>query len=279
MKSFHLRLISAVAAIIIIGLLYYFLGAFAFKVLVATAVVLGSFEVSHLLFQSDKHSTLRYLFHLLTFALAYISYEYFFLSGNFLALAFLLYTCFAILLSKRFEKIDELKHWILSGIAGLFYVGFLPVFVGKLLDLPMGMYWFLALLIVVFAGDIGAYLFGVAFGKKKIFPSLSPKKSWMGSIGGLLFSGLAAIVISKFLFHFNNQFTVAFLALSLVSAIFAQLGDFFESLLKRVADVKDSGKIMPGHGGILDRIDGVLFAGPIFYLGAVILQHFLISVH
>jgi phosphatidate cytidylyltransferase len=119
------------------------------------------------------------------------------------------------------------------------------------------------LLAVVFAGDIGAYIFGSIFGKTKIAPLLSPKKSLQGGIGGLLFSAMAAVGFSYFLP--NTPVFVLFFC-GLLGGLLGQVGDFFESLVKRVAGVKDSGSIMPGHGGVLDRLDGVLLAAPLFYV-------------
>jgi phosphatidate cytidylyltransferase len=126
-------------------------------------------------------------------------------------------------------------------------------------------------LAVVFSGDTCAYLVGVLFGKTKILPLVSPKKSLQGSLGGLLGSTLAAVVCWKFMFQDKDLDNLVVLAF--VSGFIAQFGDFFESLLKRVADVKDSGSIMPGHGGVLDRIDGVLFASPVILFGVLMLSH------
>ena len=132
--------------------------------------------------------------------------------------------------------------------------------------------WFFGLLGFVFTGDTCAYLAGSKFGKHSFFPALSPKKTVEGSLGGLLGSALAAVV-----FHFFvPQFSLPFLILlSLVVGFVGQMGDFFESLLKRVANQKDSGSLMPGHGGVLDRIDGVLFAAPLMYLGASLFEKWL----
>lgn len=100
-------------------------------------------------------------------------------------------------------------------------------------------------------------------------PKISPKKSIEGSIGGLAGSMVAAIVTLSFVPKVPLWSVVI---LGLLVGVVAQLGDLYESMLKRVADVKDSGKLMPGHGGILDRLDGVLFASPILLLGASILE-------
>lgn len=148
---------------------------------------------------------------------------------------------------------------------GLIYTCFLPATVVWIIQTNNGIEWFFCLLAVVFAGDIGAYTFGVRFGTIKIAPVLSPNKSLQGAVGGLLFStGIAAC----FQFVLPNTPIIILLGCGLLGGILGQLGDFFESLIKRVSDVKDSGSIMPGHGGVLDRLDGVLLAAPLFYIAA-----------
>ena len=110
---------------------------------------------------------------------------------------------------------------------------------------------------------VGAYLFGRAFGQKnghKLFPSVSPKKSWEGYIGSLFVSAVVAFYLAKFdVLPFKMIHSVI---LALIINVFGTLGDLVESQLKRNFDVKDSGKIMPGHGGLLDRFDGALIAFP-----------------
>lgn len=141
---------------------------------------------------------------------------------------------------------------------------YLAVFPALLLDLLFkyhGALWFISLLLMVFAGDIGAYLCGVAFGKRNILPHISPKKTWEGSMGGF-FATLAAASIIYIYAELKMPMAAWLLMAGLISFV-AQAGDYFESLLKRLHNVKDSGTLMPGHGGILDRIDGLLFAAPI----------------
>jgi phosphatidate cytidylyltransferase len=126
--------------------------------------------------------------------------------------------------------------------------------------------WFFTLLAIVFFGDTFAYFIGRATGKTKIWPLISPNKTWEGAIGGLFGSVLGAILM-KFLFLYEVP-ALAMVLLAVFAGAAAQIGDFFESLLKRVANKKDSGSLMPGHGGILDRIDGVLFAAPFVYVAS-----------
>ena len=122
----------------------------------------------------------------------------------------------------------------------------------------------LAIFIFIWANDTGAYLVGSRWGKRRLAPNISPKKSVEGSIGGLLLVLLSAVVLRLLLFPELSWLSI--LLIAAVVAIFGTIGDLFESSLKRQAGVKDSGKLIPGHGGILDRIDSLLLAVPAVYL-------------
>lgn len=112
----------------------------------------------------------------------------------------------------------------------------------------------------IWMNDSFAYVFGVKFGKHKMFPAISPKKSWEGGLGGLFMVILTALIIAL---QVEQEFsTWAWLGFGAVVTVSATIGDFFESYLKRKADVKDSGTMLPGHGGFLDRFDSTLFAVP-----------------
>lgn len=133
----------------------------------------------------------------------------------------------------------------------------------------------LAYFILLWSNDVGAYCFGITLGrggKHKLFPRHSPKKTWEGFIGGMLMAMLAGFLISHFLLNTPDQ-TIHWIAIGLIVSIFGTLGDLTESMLKRSFGVKDSGNIMPGHGGILDRFDGVLlsFIPVLIYFEFVIL--------
>ncbi len=118
-------------------------------------------------------------------------------------------------------------------------------------------------LLASFSSDIGAYYFGTWFGKKKLCPKISPNKSWMGSFGGLLCCITLCTLTGLYLASSKWYY---FLMASIFLNIAAQLGDLFESALKRSLNTKDSGSLLPGHGGFLDRFDSVLFAIPVFFL-------------
>lgn len=121
----------------------------------------------------------------------------------------------------------------------------------------------LGFLILLWASDTGAYLAGMSFGKTKLFERHSPKKTWEGSFGGLGISLIAAFILSR---YFHGIETWQWLISSAIIVAFGTYGDLTESMLKRSYNIKDSGNIMPGHGGFLDRFDGLLLAAPLVYL-------------
>lgn len=121
----------------------------------------------------------------------------------------------------------------------------------------------LSFFLIIWASDVGAYIFGMSFGQKnghKLFPSISPKKSWEGFYGGLVVAMVTSLVLYKL--NFLDINLIQSIVLGLIINIFGVFGDLIESLFKRNYGVKDSGKIMPGHGGLLDRFDGALIAFP-----------------
>jgi phosphatidate cytidylyltransferase len=121
----------------------------------------------------------------------------------------------------------------------------------------------LALFVTIWVNDTGAYLFGVRFGKHRLFERISPKKSWEGFIGGALTALVAGFIFSRFLTPLN---LLEWFVFSEIIVIFATFGDLLESMLKRTVNVKDSGDVIPGHGGILDRFDSLLLATPAIFI-------------
>jgi phosphatidate cytidylyltransferase len=128
----------------------------------------------------------------------------------------------------------------------------------------------LAFMLMLWASDTGAYLFGRKLGSHKLFERHSPKKTWEGFFGGVLTSVLVSFVISYF-FREINPWVWAGMAVLIVS--FGTLGDLVESMLKRSLNAKDSGTLLPGHGGLLDRFDGLLIAAPVVYAYLYMILH------
>ena len=180
-----------------------------------------------------------------------------------ISLYFIVSAFFSVLLYKK----DRLVHeTVKKTLLGVIYV---PVLLSYLIllrggDQMDGAKWTFFVLAIVFAGDIGALYFGTFLGKHKLSPAVSPKKTIEGSLGGIAVNIIAGIGF-KLLLQPELSWGISFLFFVSLG-IMGQMGDLFESGLKRVAGIKDSGGILPGHGGILDRADAAMFAAPVAYL-------------
>jgi phosphatidate cytidylyltransferase len=272
-KSFLTRAVSALIAVAVIFALFYFWNVNGLKALVGFAVVMGTWELTRMLFCKEESLFIKVLFALLVVAT-------FCGTISSLGTGLVVYSISTIAIITatllRYNGEGDLQKMLTlqsKTSLGVFYIGLLPAFAYRILDHNNGVSWFIYLLAVVFTGDTLAYVSGLLFGQHKIMPSVSPKKTWEGSVGGLFGSLLAGLFCWLFLFPENNLGSL--LILAGVTGFVGQFGDFFESLVKRIAEVKDSGRIMPGHGGVLDRIDAVLFASPIVLAGILILSHLL----
>src|SRR5690348_12669445 len=135
---------------------------------------------------------------------------------------------------------------------------------------PRGPWWVIFFAGIVVAGDIGAYFAGTRFGGRKLAPSISPGKTWAGVYGALACSAVIGLA-GGWIAHAPPALLVGVIALALVTVVFSIVGDLFESLIKRHAGVKDSGALFPGHGGLLDRMDSLVAALPVFVLGKALL--------
>jgi phosphatidate cytidylyltransferase len=159
-----------------------------------------------------------------------------------------------------YGHIPNLSQDLMINALGILY---LPLLLGHFIwlrYLPRGEWWVLWLLLVIFAGDTAAFYCGRTWGQTKLYPEVSPGKTWVGAWGGLAACLLVGIGLGRWLLP---QMSVGGLAvLSLVLAVVGLLGDLFESMLKRQVQVKDASQILPGHGGMLDRLDSLLFAAP-----------------
>ena len=166
------------------------------------------------------------------------------------------------LLARRHHKEEAFLGWVWT-IAGILYVGWLLSHFVALRGLESGRDWVLFALFTTFASDSAAYFVGRAWGRHLLAPGISPGKTWEGTIGGFL-----AAIITSLLLVMLLDLPITYpqaIPLALAVSAFGQLGDLFESLFKRNMGVKDSGKTIPGHGGFLDRMDSIVFAGVVVY--------------
>ncbi len=121
----------------------------------------------------------------------------------------------------------------------------------------------ISIMVIIWTNDTFAYLVGISMGKNKLFERISPKKTIEGFVGGVIFAVVAGILLAQFYLH---QDTLKWVIIAMIISAFGTLGDLVESKFKRIAGVKDSGNIMPGHGGFLDRLDSIIFVAPFVYL-------------
>ncbi|HVZ71603.1 MAG TPA: phosphatidate cytidylyltransferase [Polyangia bacterium] len=152
---------------------------------------------------------------------------------------------------------------------GVLYLGILPVPLALIhRDATDGSVWVAATIVVTFANDTGAYFAGRFLGKHKLYPAISPGKTVEGAVGGLV-GGLLVLLALRFAFFARSLSIADCIWVAVPGAVVGPIGDLVESMIKRAAGVKDSGKLLPGHGGMLDRIDALLFVGAWVYVYAV----------
>ncbi|MFZ4862397.1 phosphatidate cytidylyltransferase [Sphingobacterium sp. Mn56C] len=176
-----------------------------------------------------------------------------------------------IFIRSLFQKRALPFHDLAYTFAGVIYAC-VPFLFFVALGFIQGTYNFqipLGFMVILWANDTGAYLSGRALGKRKLFERISPNKTWEGFIGGVLFAIAFAMGLA---YYFDSLPTWQWATVALLIAVFGTLGDLVESMLKRSLGVKDSGHILPGHGGLLDRFDGLLVAAPLVYVFLILVQ-------
>jgi len=164
----------------------------------------------------------------------------------------------------QYKKNPLVLETMKKQVQGIIYIPLLLSYLVLIRNQTDGMIWIFLILAVIFAGDTSAYYFGSYLGRHKLCPAVSPGKTIEGSIGGLAANLLIGSVVK--LYFLPELPWAQSLFLFVVMGITGQAGDLFESMLKRSSSFKDSGGLLPGHGGFLDRIDALLFAAPVAYL-------------
>jgi phosphatidate cytidylyltransferase len=234
-----------------------------FTLLIAAAALAGTYEFYHMA-NFNRREPLLYLG--LLWALALV------LSPHYRSLDVLPIVITATMLISliwllcRPSKEGAFRNWAWT-IVGALYVGWMLSYWLSLRGLEDGRNWVYLAMLTTFANDTGAFFIGRARGKHKLAPAISEGKTWEGAIGGLMCAVVGAVVIATVL-NLISPFTFRYwqiILLGFLVGLFAQLGDLVESLLKRNMGVKESGNLLPGHGGILDRFDSLIFVGAVVY--------------
>ncbi|MBO5997604.1 MAG: phosphatidate cytidylyltransferase [Alphaproteobacteria bacterium] len=258
-NNLFLRIISALilAPIVLVAIIYGGCTAYRpYDILVAVLGSLMAWEWEKML--TDRKSYVG-------ISLTLMSAMVVFLTETNPVLVLGIIACFAL-----FLYVKTGKNLLLS--FGAFYIG-LPLLSMMYIayfsdsgssDLEFSSMYILWLLFVVWATDVGGYIFGKSIGGPKLCPKISPNKTWAGLLGGMFFSALVTYIFVITMNHYyHSELAMKFLVLSSIALAFiSQAGDIFESKIKRYLGIKDSSNLIPGHGGIFDRVDGLLFAAP-----------------
>ncbi len=179
-------------------------------------------------------------------------------SGLFLAFILLI-----VLTVLAFHNLEDSLAFLSKQWFGIFYISFCGAHLVLLHLLSNGIYWLLVLTAITVSSDSAAYYVGRWLGNTKLYPALSPGKTRAGAVGGIIGGMLGGLVTAVFLF--DNVDIVMVGSLAIFLSIVGIIGDLIESLIKRVSGVKDSGQILPGHGGLLDRFDSILLTAPVLF--------------
>jgi phosphatidate cytidylyltransferase len=267
------RILAAAIAIPLLLLVSFWPQAGFFKLLAFSGLLLALWEFFGLAGWKDiQPLKIEGEIALGLFLLPWLLRPSFFMEGRAALLGALLVPALSFLWSNR-----PLKPMVLSVSVTFFgaaYFGVLGSFFLRLRDLPQGSWHLLWLYAATWAYDTGGYFAGRRWGKHRLAPNASPQKSWEGCAGGFFLTGLALFILWKtvsFYSGFYSLWDVAVLAVLL--SFFGQLGDLVESAFKRSMGAKDSGSFFPGHGGLFDRIDSLLFNAPVLFYYLLLTHH------
>jgi phosphatidate cytidylyltransferase len=259
-----LRILTALIAVPVIYVLIFLENPCFFIGLVILALTVALNEI-YLMLDKKKFKPffiIGNIFAIVLYLMVLFKYGENYFPG-FIALFFIVVFTMTILSGKA-----DNFYRIPATIMPVLYIGFLGLFIIKLMMLKNGSYYIFIFLLITFIYDAGAYFVGSFLGKHKLIPSISPGKTIEGCIGGLLLAVISVIIINFFYLPKGllgqNQF-LHLIILSVLLSVMGQTGDISESLLKRFSGVKNSSELIPGHGGVFDRIDSLLFNAPVLF--------------
>lgn len=258
------RVLTALVGAVFLILLICYGGAVGIFILSSALSLAMIQEFSVMVFSGADREEKRYILLFVSLILSLASLIFSRSEYEFLVLSFLgLFTYY--LFSARSHEANLTDHFkeLMFSIFGLLYLALLPTYLQKIHGGPDGVHWTIVFLLMNWSADTGAYFAGKKYGRTKLYPLISPKKTREGLAGGLVTALAVTLLYKVIFFHGMGWFSVIFVPL-LVGSV-AQVGDLCESFLKRAFAYKDSGSILPGHGGFLDRFDGVVFSLPIMY--------------
>ena len=277
-STFIKRVISALLGAAVVFSLCFWGQAPGVQLVCLIAVTLAAREYSRMIFHHSQMPAHVGWFYRMLCLLLYVDLYFRIKGGRFdfmmldVSVGLVLFISCLLWITRGKTTNDNLLAALANGVFGIVYCVVFPAFALALSRLDQGVLWFFLLMIIVFFGDTFAYFAGRWFGRSKLMVNISPNKTWAGAIGGLAGSSLGGVVFGCSVFQ--DVAWWKFLLFCVVCGVIAQSGDLLMSLVKRVCHVKDSGSLMPGHGGMLDRLDGVFISCPLIYAFALYVRPF-----
>jgi phosphatidate cytidylyltransferase len=268
------RILTAIVLIPVFITLLFTLSPRGFCIFTGILVLLASYEWSQFLGLKTFPKNIIFPFIMIVLLINTL----YFVANHYISIPTILWMAFAFWLLALFWVVRYpnstglwSKNIFFSGCMGVLTLIPCWLALNFIRGLPAGLTVLCLLFILIWGADTGAYFAGRRFGKHKLLVMVSPGKTWEGLAGALLTTAVI-IALAIYFLHLPFNKILPLLLLGWGTVLFSVLGDLFESMLKRNAQVKDSGKILPGHGGILDRIDSLTAGAPIFALGLILLQ-------
>lgn len=258
------RVISSLVLLPTICVMIY-VGGIVFLLMACTILGLGAWEFNHLYLkhQGNRTSTIFMVTMVVVMCLCryFVGFDW---SWRLFTLCFMLSMAYSVVSYELGN--DAAGNGFSTLVTGVVYLGWLGSYAVALRQLENGLTWLVFMLFLTFSTDIGAFIFGRTFGRHHMFTRVSPSKTWEGYFGGVVFTLLIAFIAHSLFPLVRSLMPLRYaLGFALAIAVICPIGDFGESMLKRSFQAKDSSNLIPGHGGILDRLDSVLFSMPIAF--------------
>lgn len=265
------RVLTALLLIPLVILIVLKLPSAYFCLLTAAITLYGAWEWTYIIGMKSFATCFIYL----------ILMSLFLVASRFLYIPSVLYvTCVLWLIAAVLvSTYPQTSHWwgkglFIRSVLGFFVLVPCWIALNYIRNFNNGPYLMLFLFVLIWGADSGAYFVGKKWGKTKLAPAVSPGKSWEGFLGAVV-TTCFIVLAALWLFSVPAPMRLPIIMLSLITLLFSVLGDLFESMLKRQQGIKDSGQLLPGHGGLLDRIDSLTAAAPVFAFGIYFINHWI----
>ncbi len=265
MSNTAVRIIVAIVAIPLILLLCYW-GRIPFLVLISGIGVLAFLEFTK--FSGNKGVVPKYFFGGISVELLILNAYFDFTKTEILIAAIVVFAVIIKLFEEQGSALNDLGNLLLgilyTGLFSSFLINIRELYPQEFFTYERGGFIIISVLATIWICDSAAFFIGTAIGKHRLYERISPKKSWEGAIAGFVFAIVTMIVAKYIVLDFLSWFQI--IGLGVIVGLFGQTGDLIESMFKRDAGVKDSSSVIPGHGGIFDRFDSLLFSAPVIYI-------------